>query len=269
MNLAAVSRTAILTLVYRVIETEKGGLGFHDPMAAVCLDGLLPLASAEERSMILALKRTYSSMPRYRDVRGALARTMLFDGLVSAYLADRPGCTIVDLACGFDTRYWRIKRNNCRYIELDLPAVIELKRKIFPCEEGHEYVGASVLDSAWIEGLSARRSGDFLLVAEGLLCYLPEGEVVRLLGALARGFPDSRFIFDVLSRVLTKGPARLLSNWSFKHFLGADTAWVFGLRGPADIEDLSPGIRLLEVRGTGGLCTILITAFEGGEAHAT
>ena len=48
----------------------------------------------------------------------------VFDDSANRFIADNPGCTVINLACGFDTRFWRIANQNCTYIELDLPDVV-------------------------------------------------------------------------------------------------------------------------------------------------
>jgi len=39
MNLSTVSRTAILTLIARVVASERESAEFNDPVALLCLDG--------------------------------------------------------------------------------------------------------------------------------------------------------------------------------------------------------------------------------------
>jgi len=52
MDLSQVSRTAILTLITRVVVSEKDETIFNDPMAALCLEGLISIASAGEKNWI-------------------------------------------------------------------------------------------------------------------------------------------------------------------------------------------------------------------------
>ena len=53
MNLSQVSRTAILTLITRVVASEKQNAVFNDPMAVHCLEGILSAASPEEKDWIV------------------------------------------------------------------------------------------------------------------------------------------------------------------------------------------------------------------------
>ncbi|MGE5223088.1 MAG: class I SAM-dependent methyltransferase [Omnitrophica WOR_2 bacterium] len=56
--------------------------------------------------------------------------------MVHQYIAANPHYTVINLACGFDTRFWRIANENCRYIEIDLSKVVALKRKLLKDDPG-------------------------------------------------------------------------------------------------------------------------------------
>ena len=87
---------------------------------------------------------------------------------------------MINLACGFDTRFWRIENEKCKYVELDLPGMIELKREILKDHLDYELIGCSVLDTSWIDQVTSNGNSSFLLLAEGLFYYLPKQDVTRL-----------------------------------------------------------------------------------------
>ena len=57
---------------------------------------------------------------------GVLARTIVFDELVGEFITQNPDCTVVNIACGLDTRVHRVDNGKLRWYNLDLPEVIEL-----------------------------------------------------------------------------------------------------------------------------------------------
>jgi O-methyltransferase involved in polyketide biosynthesis len=126
MTLPLVSRTAILTLIARIAASQKDSAILDDPMAALCLDGLLPLVSEEDRRWILREKRVFSGT-QFHHAKAGARRARIFDAAANRFIAGNPRCTVVNLGCGFDTRFWRIARQDCRYIEIDLPEVVALK----------------------------------------------------------------------------------------------------------------------------------------------
>ena len=56
MDLSQVSRTAILLLICRAVEAEKNKSEFNDPMAVLCLERLMSIASEEDKRWIIKHK---------------------------------------------------------------------------------------------------------------------------------------------------------------------------------------------------------------------
>jgi len=155
MDLSEVSQTAILVLTCRAIESEKNNSVFNDPMAVLCLERLLSISSKEEKKRILRWKSMYAgTQARDRKARAMTARS--FDSIANLFISDHPGCTVVNFACGLDTRFWRIENKKCSYIELDLPEMIELKRELLEDRLDYELIGCSVLDPAWIDRVTSK-----------------------------------------------------------------------------------------------------------------
>ncbi|KLU86780.1 hypothetical protein MAPG_05790 [Magnaporthiopsis poae ATCC 64411] len=94
------------------------------------------------------------------------------------------GATIVHLACGLDGRVYRFMDANggclpdkVRWIDVDLPDVVPLRKKLLPkprasTETGGSYTltASSVLDRDWQQSIPADRPT--LLISEGLAFYL-------------------------------------------------------------------------------------------------
>ena len=57
MNLSELSRTAILTLICRVVASEKNDPVFNDPMAVLCLERLMSIAPEEEKKRMLKWRK--------------------------------------------------------------------------------------------------------------------------------------------------------------------------------------------------------------------
>ncbi len=203
-NLSQVSRTAILTLIARVVASEKESSGFADPMAVLSLERLISVASADEQRWILSRKRFYGGISAHDALAGA-RRAKAFDEAATQFIAANPHSTVVNLACGFDTRFWRIAHKDCRYIELDLPEVVALKKEILKDQLSYELIGCSVLDASWMDQVSANGNDRFLLLAEGLLMFLPKPDVKQLFELLAQRFVRSQFVFDVVPQKYLQG----------------------------------------------------------------
>ena len=62
---------------------------------------------------------------------GVIARTIVLDRLVGAWLAEHPGAVVVNIACGLDTRCYRM-RGYAHWYNLDLPETIAVRQKLLP-----------------------------------------------------------------------------------------------------------------------------------------
>lgn len=252
MDLSPISRTAILTLIAHAAASGKEGAGLPDPMAGRILAGLIPLASTDVRRWILSRERFYRGFGLHDALAGA-RRARIFDDAARRFLADHPGATIVNLGAGFDTRYWRIANENCRYIELDLPEVVAVKKKVLGRDLPYELIGCSVLDPAWIEAVTSAGNRGCLLLAEGLFMWLPQERVQTLLGELSARFRQSLLVVEVVEERFTRGIWKALFRWHSRLDFGLDVAWVSGIRDARQLESWADGLRVTgSVKGTVG-----------------
>lgn len=263
MDLSQVSRTAISTLIGRVVESGRENAVFHDPMAAVCLERLLVAASVDEERLILRQKRLLEGAQAIH-AKAMIRRVIAFDHGADQFIANHPNCTVINLGCGFDTRYWRIQNEGIRYIEIDLPEMIALKREILKDQLPYELVGCSVLDATWINHVTARGQSGFLFVAEGLFMYLPRTDVVTLFQQLAQRFDRSQLILDVVPEKFTRGLWKKLIALETKYTWGLETTYVYGINDPREVETYAPGLRVLgAVKGGMGMGPIVRVAING------
>lgn len=63
--------------------------------------------------------------------KGVIARTIVFDEIVKNFIKENPDCTVVNIACGLDTRFYRMDNGKITWYNLDLPETIEIRNQIF------------------------------------------------------------------------------------------------------------------------------------------
>lgn len=73
---------------------------------------------------------------------GVIARTLVFDELVEDFIDRNPDCTIVNIARGLDTRFYRMDNGKLRWYNLDLPETIA-RDQIYQNQEGYQQSGCS------------------------------------------------------------------------------------------------------------------------------
>jgi O-methyltransferase involved in polyketide biosynthesis len=175
----------------------------------------------------------------YKTVILVCQRAKKLDAVTRDFLAEHPGGVVLHLGCGLDGRFWRVDNGQVEWYDLDMLPVIEFRQRFYPANERYHLIASSVTDLEWTKKVMAA-SRPVLVVAEGLLMYLGEADVRRLLLQLQETFPGCRLIADVFSRMTARAAPQ---HPSLKQ-TGAIIGW--GIDDPHEIEVWSPGIKLLE-----------------------
>ncbi|MEE4541079.1 class I SAM-dependent methyltransferase [Streptomyces sp. V4-01] len=130
-------------------------------------------------------------------------RVRCLDDEVRRFLAERPGGTVVALGEGLETQFWRVDDGRVRWLTVDLPETVEVRRALLPDDPPRRRsLACSALDLRWTDELAGLPGRDVLVTAQGLLMYLPEQDVKDLIAACAERFPGGRFLFDAMPRAL-------------------------------------------------------------------
>src|SRR5512135_653252 len=104
-------------------------------------------------------------------------RAREFDRWTQEFLDAHSLATVLHLGCGLDARVFRMNPPaTVRWYDVDLPDVIELRRRIYPERHDYRMIATSVTDLGWLDKVPADRS--VAVVAEGLMQYLSEKEAV-------------------------------------------------------------------------------------------
>jgi O-methyltransferase involved in polyketide biosynthesis len=224
-TLGAVEETLLITLYGRAVETR-------DP------DGLLEDPAAV--AMVEAIDYDFAKFDGKPSLLGACLRTLLFDHWVRAFLAEHPAGTVVEVGTGLNTRFERVDNGRVRWLDLDLPDAIALRRRFFREDEPRrEMVAASVLDTSWMERAAELR-GPWFFAIEAVLPYLAEDQVHWLFAELTRRFPGSWLATDIATTPMVADQ----DNHDALSVMAARMDWACD--EPRDIEGWAPGVRLQE-----------------------
>lgn len=169
-----------------------------------------------------------------------IARARQFDDEIRAFAARHPGCTVVNLGAGLDTTFARVDDGRMRWIDLDLPPVVELRRALLPESERSTCLAASVVDPAWMDRVPVDGRG-LLFVAGGLLFYFAASVVVWLFRELGRRFPGAEIVFDAMSP-----PGVRKANAMLERVGIADAVLRWGLSDARTLERWGGGFELLD-----------------------
>ena len=238
----AVSETAIMTLKSRVLESQGIHPVIEDEMGKFCYDSLVKALDEDTRSRIIN-RKTSPTLTRHIAIRARY-----YDRCAAAFLKAYEDGLVVSLGAGLDTRYWRLGLSPEQYMELDLPEMVTAKKALFGQEMSYRTIAASVLDESWIDDVAAIQSSHVLFIAEGLLMYLHEEDVKRLIHNIAESFRDSRLVVEVVSEKYTRGINKKMVEMKIRSQVSnnAGAFYNFGLKEGKAIESFHPRITLRE-----------------------
>jgi O-methyltransferase involved in polyketide biosynthesis len=175
----------------------------------------------------------------YKTVILVCQRAKKLDAVTREFLAEHPNGVVLHLGCGLDSRFWRVDNGKVEWYDLDMQPVIALRQRFYRPGERYHVIASSVTDLDWMAMVKAA-GRPVLVIAEGLLMYLGEADVKRLVLALQKAFPGCRLIADVFSRMTARSATQ---HPSLKQ-TGATIGW--GIDDPHEIEAWSPVIHLLK-----------------------
>ena len=232
-GLSGVAETLLMTLYIRAMESQRP-------------DALIK----DEKAVALVTQMSYD-FDRVRQIKmdeddkvTVILRNLEFDRYTRGFLARHPEAVVVHIGCGLDSRFERVDNGRVEWYDLDLPEVIELRRKFIGSErERYHLLGYSVFDNAWLDAVSAHRQHPFLFLAEGVLMYFEEAQVKSLVLMLREHFPGAELVIDAFSPFLIRANNLRLSITKF----GARYHW--GLWRGQEIEGWGDGIHLLDEWG--------------------
>ena len=247
VQLEGVSETTLWTLYHRASEASRVDPVLHDPMAVELV-----------REIDFPFEERFGASATWSQWQALRART--FDREVRRFLHSHPDGTVIALGEGLETQLWRVNQNRLRWVSVDLPPVIELRRRLLPATPRQELVASSVVDGAWLDEIDRTRGT--LVTAQGLLMYLRPPEVHDLIAACAVRIADGGFLFDAVPRWLSERTQREPLGtpsgyrpppWTW----GIDAAEVDRLRLRRDVATLR---RLRVPRGRGLLFGLVMPA---------
>ena len=168
-------------------------------------------------------------------------RAKHLDGWAQQYLAKHPEATVLHLGCGLDSRVFRIDPPaSVHWFDIDQPEVIALRRQLYPERASYELIAASIIDERASFWDRAPRDRPVLVIAEGVVMYLPPAAGKALLRRITQTYPEGQLIFDAYSQLTT----RIITLASKLSPTPVSLPW--GIDDPKTLQRAIPALQLLD-----------------------
>lgn len=220
MSLSGVPETMLQTIYARAKESRGRG-AIHDAKAEEIVEKLHYDFSLADKDSAMS--------------SGVIARTIVLDRLTKTWLASNPGAVVVNIACGLDTRCYRME-GVCHWYNLDLPETMAVRERILPESGTISQIAMSAMDS-W-GGEIEERNTPVLVIIEGLTMYLSEADVRRIFGVISNRFPKVTVFVETMNPMIVK-------RFKEKSIEGSNAKFTWGVKtGPA-LAALLPDFRFV------------------------
>lgn len=219
VDIQGVPETMLQTLYARAKESQKEPHYIYD-----------------EKAIEIAAKLDYDFSLADKDLpmsSGVLARTIVLDQAVRDFLQQHPKTVVVNIACGLDTRCCRMQGLYSRWYNLDLPEVIEVRRRFLPESGSVSQIAKSATDASWAEAIEQSDEA-VLIIIEGLTMYLSETEVRQIFAVIRKRFAEASVLVETMSPFIVK-------HFKEKSIEGSRAKFTWGVRNGKELEKLLPG----------------------------
>ena len=221
INLSGVPETMLQTIYARA--KESGGRGaIHD-------------AKAEE--IIERLDYDFSLADKDTAMRsGVIARTIVLDRLTKAWLGAHPGGVVVNIACGLDTRCYRMA-GYAHWYNLDLPETMAVREKLLPESGAISQIAMSAMDD-W-GGEISEQNAPVLIIIEGLTMYLSERDVQQIFTVISHRFENATVFAETMNPTVVK-------RFKEKSIEGSHAKFIWGIKNGKALAELLPDFSFVE-----------------------
>jgi O-methyltransferase involved in polyketide biosynthesis len=173
-------------------------------------------------------------------INNVALRAKKLDEVTAGFLARHPDAVGLDLGSGLDTRFERLALPaTVDWYDVDFPAVATARKGLIPEHPKAHVIGADVRDPDWLDTIPSDRPA--LIVADGLMGFLTQDELVSLLDRLIDHFPSGEIVFNSYTH---------FAIWVTHHSPGtkavAQPIKFPGVDDPHDFERWNPRLKLVK-----------------------
>ena len=218
INVTGVPETMIQTLYARAKETRKNNGKIKDEIAVEIVEKLDYDFSKADQDKTMAY--------------GVVARTIVLDQMVEQYLNTHPDTIVINIACGMDTRCYRMKGKYLRWYNIDLPETMKIRSR-FLTENGPVYqIAKSAMDPSYADNITYQKE-NVLVVIEGLSMYLCEKDIRQMFSVIEKSFQKATVMMEIMSPFMVQ-------HIKEKSIEGSNAKFTWGIKGGKELQRLLP-----------------------------
>ena len=218
VSVTGVTETMIQILYARAKETRKPDHKIRDDIAVELVGKIDYDFSKADQDMVM-----YS---------GVIARTIVLDQMVRQYLENHKNTIVINIACGLDTRCYRMQGKYLRWYNVDLPETMNVRSR-FLSETGPVYqIAKSAMDETYVDDITFHNE-DVLVIIEGLTMYLKEDDVKKMFSIIDQSFQNVTVMVETMSPFVVK-------HVKEKSIAESNAKFTWGIKNGKQLQNLLP-----------------------------
>ena len=232
-ELSGVSSTMFVTLAAKALAaTEAPDLDYVDHRSKQILDEL----EIDPRRFGL----------NTNEVRAVVLRSQWFRRTVCGFLERYPDGLCINLGCGLDASYDGLAVGDARlkWIDVDLPQVIALRRRFFEESPRRRFVAGDVTDAHLFDAIPWDFGQPAIVVAEGVLYFLLRQQVESIFRAQAEAADARHANLETAFDYASPFGAWIVTHRPAHRQLGTTFSWT--LHNSRDLRRVDPRLEVAE-----------------------
>ena len=127
-------------------------------------------------------------------------RAVNFDNEIRSYLYRWPEASVVSIGSGLDTTFFRVDNGRLKWYDLDLPEIIELRRRYIRQDERAVQIAQSCFDYSWTAEVDYAPDKGLIFIVGGVFYYFTGEQVNDFIIKTAMQFPGAQMVFDITTK---------------------------------------------------------------------
>jgi O-methyltransferase involved in polyketide biosynthesis len=181
------------------------------------------------------------------EVRAIVLRSQWFAQTIRGFFERNPQGLCINVGCGLDASFEQVMEaggERFRWIDLDLPEVIAIRRQFFVETAQRRMVAGDVSNSSTFAVLPWDRAQPALIVAEGLLYFLKPAQIKTFFQLQAEAADARRSVIEIAFDYASPLGAWIVSRRPAHRQLGTACSWT--IRRARELRQIDQRLEVVE-----------------------
>ena len=214
--LNGVEDTLYIPLAARIYASEKFPEFFYDEKA-LSLKQYIPTDNIEKNTT------EYFYM-------ASVCRQQTIDRKIRGFLKENNRSNVVFLGAGLETAYNRIGNAESDFFQVDLPNVMDIRKKVLGNEDNEKLISGDMFTLDWIKEIDT--SQPTMIVVSGVYQYFAESKIIDMIKKMKSRIAKGEVIFDA-----TNSKGLELANKYVRKTGNTDAQMYFSVDNPKDFAN--------------------------------